>query len=124
VVRLNPALTALIQATYLGGTGVGLIDYEAANSLAVHPASGDVYVAGVTFSTGFPGTAGGAQHSHAVDGGNDDAFVARLNPTLTTLVQATYLGGNGSDPARALAIHPASGRPGQSRPQAGNDDGL
>ena len=38
-----------------------------------------------------------------------DAFVARLNATLTTLSQATYLGGSGDDDGLALAIHPTSG---------------
>jgi hypothetical protein len=74
--------------------------------MAIHPTSGDVYVAGYTFSTNFPGTAGGAQATNA---GGGDAFVARFNGTLTTLNQATYLGGSGSDSAYALGIHPLSG---------------
>jgi hypothetical protein len=65
-----------------------------------------VYVAGFTTSTDFPGTTGGAQ---AANGGAFDAFVARLSSTLTTLTQATYLGGGGNDQALALAIHPTSG---------------
>ncbi len=106
VARLNPALTALFQATYLGALG-GVL----ANALAIHPTSGDVYVAGQTSAFDFPGTAGGAQPSHAEEGaaGGDDAFVARLNPTLTSLTGATYLGGTRDDVATALAVHPASG---------------
>jgi hypothetical protein len=65
-----------------------------------------VYVAGFTSSTNFPGTTGGAQ---AANGGGTDAFVARLSSTLTTLTQATYLGGSSTDEAFALAIHPTSG---------------
>ena len=90
-----------MQATYLGGSG-----FDAAFALAIHPTSGDVYVAGFTSSTNFPGTTGGAQ---AANGGGLDAFIARLNSTLTTLTQATYMGGSGGDEARALAIHPTSG---------------
>jgi hypothetical protein len=101
VARLNAALTTLNQATYLGGSGS-----EEALALAIHPTSGDVYVAGETLSTDFPGTAGGAQPAN---GGSPDAFVARLNAALTTLNQATYLGGGGGDLALALAIHPTSG---------------
>ncbi len=56
VARLNGALTTLIQATYLGGS-----DFDEAGGLAIQPTSGDVYVAGATRSTNFPGTAGGAQ---------------------------------------------------------------
>ena len=101
VARLNPALTALTQATYLGGS-----DNDFADALAIHPISGEVYVVGRAASTDFPGTAGGAQ---AASGGGTDAFVARLNATLTTLGRATYLGGSGSDEAYALTIHPTSG---------------
>ena len=75
-------------------------------ALAIHPTSGDVYVAGRTESTNFPGTAGGAQ---AANGGGDDAFVAHLNSALTTLYQATYLGGTMTEFAQALGIHPTTG---------------
>jgi hypothetical protein len=98
---LNPSLTTLAQATYLGGSGSDFAD-----ALAIHPSTGDVYVAGWTYSTNFPGTTGGAQASY---GGGQDAFIARLDPGLTTLDQATYLGGAGDDVPIALAIHPATG---------------
>jgi muconolactone delta-isomerase len=101
VARLNSSLTQILQATYLGGSGR---DY--AYALAIHPATGDVYVAGYTISIDFPGTSGGAQASR---GGWDDAFVARLNSSLTQILQATYLGGRGEDGAKALAIHPKTG---------------
>jgi hypothetical protein len=100
VARLNSSLTALTQVTYLGGRGDDL-----AQALAIDPTSGDVYVAGSTSSTNFSGTTGGAQ---AVNSGGNDAFVARLSSSLTTLKQATYLGGSGGDVAQALAIHPTS----------------
>jgi hypothetical protein len=100
IARLNSALTTLEQATYLGGSS----DDEGF-ALAIHPTSGDVYLAGATYSTNFPKTAGGAQ---AASGGFQDAFVARLNSALTTLEQATYLGGSGAEDGRALAIHPTS----------------
>jgi hypothetical protein len=102
VARLNPFLTALGQATYLGGSGV----FDAARLVAIHPLSGDIYVAGDTTSTDLPGTAGAAQPASA---GLQDAFVARLNASLTTLARATYLGGNNQDYAFALGIHPLSG---------------
>ena len=104
---LPVVIDPLLQATYLGGSG-----NESISGVAIHPTSGDVYVAGETTSTNFPGTAGGAQP--AVGGGCrglafSDAFVARLNPALTALTQATYLGGSDNDSADALAIHPVSG---------------
>ncbi|TAF99601.1 MAG: hypothetical protein EAZ43_15530, partial [Betaproteobacteria bacterium] len=105
VTRLNAALTSLLQSSYLGGTSP-----DSAKALAIHPASGEVYVAGRTFSGDFPGVAGGAQAVLGVTGSSSgDAFVTRFNAALTSLQQSSYLGGNSSDSAAALAIHPASG---------------
>jgi Beta-propeller repeat len=89
-------LTAVTQATYLGGSGV---DYALAIAL---DASGNVFVAGFTDSTNFPGTAGGAQAANG--GGIYDAFVAKLNNGLTKLTQATNLGGSGWDQVNAIAL--------------------
>jgi hypothetical protein len=102
VVRLNSNLTQILQSTYLGGK-----DTDVAFALAVHPKTGDVYVAGYTLSKNFPNTSGGAQTGHR--GGYEDAFVARLNKDLTKILQSTYLGGNSSDIAHTLAIHPTTG---------------
>jgi muconolactone delta-isomerase len=101
VARLNKELTQILQSTYLGGS-----DRDDAFALAIHPQTGDVYVAGVTSSLNFPNTAGGAQANY---GGYGDAFVARLNKELTQILQTTYLGGSGLDDAYALAIHPTTG---------------
>jgi Listeria/Bacterioides repeat len=101
VARLNKELTEILTATYLGGSG-----NDDAYTLAIHPATGDVYVAGLTSSNNFPNTSGGAQASN---NGGSDAFVARLNSDLTQILQSTYLGGSDSDYARGLAIHPATG---------------
>src|SRR5207249_332458 len=92
----------LLQATYLGGSGG-----DDASALAIAPTTGEVYVAGSTVSTNFPGTSGGAQS--AFGGGVEDAFVARLNASLSALDQATYLGGSFVDVASALAIAPTTG---------------
>ncbi len=99
--RFNAALTERLQSTFFGGSGR---DY--ANALAIHPASGEVYVAGWTTSPDLPGASGGAQ---TTSGGGRDAFVSRFNAALTALPQSSYIGGGGSDDANALAIHPASG---------------
>lgn len=95
VARLSPDLTQLRQATYLGGSSWDTVEGIAIGS------SGDVYVAGNTSSADFPGTSGGAQATWA---GQTDAFVARLNGTLTTLTQATYLGGGAWEYAKAIAV--------------------
>ena len=84
----------LLQATYLGGSGS-----DSATAIAID-ADGNVYVAGTTSSTNFPGTTGGAQATY----GSNDAFVAKLNQGLTGILQSTYLGGSGADSANAIAL--------------------
>lgn len=101
VARLNGALTVLIQSTYLGGTGE---DFPRA--LTTHPGTGDVYVVGETASTDFPATAGGAQ---PMNGGGRDGFVARLDATLTALLQSSYYGRSGFERIGDVVVHPASG---------------
>lgn len=57
---------------------------------------------GDTSSTAFPTTAGAFDTSF--NGGNIDAFVAKLNPTGTALVYATFLGSSGDDQGSAIAV--------------------
>jgi uncharacterized repeat protein (TIGR02543 family) len=104
VARLNSTITQILNATYLGGSGD-----EGARALAIHPTTGEVYVAGGTSSTNFPNTSFGAQSNHRGGSARDpyDAFVVRLNSTLTQILNATYLGGSGGEYAFALAIGPA-----------------
>jgi len=101
ITRFNAALTTVLQSTFIGGEG-----YDLLFALAIHPATGDVYAAGSTLSSSLPGVAGGAQ---AAKSGSLDAYVARFNAALTSRLQATYIGGAGSEFGRALAIHPVSG---------------
>jgi len=107
VAKADPSLPIVIdpilQSTYLGGRG-----HDRALALATHPTTGEVYVAGYTFSTNFPNTTGGAQGSKSGIY-SWDAFVARLNSSLTQILQSTYLGGRYDDRALALAIHPTTG---------------
>jgi hypothetical protein len=92
---LNPGGTAWTMVSYLGGSNI-----DQASALAIDP-SGDLYVAGTTYSADFPVTSGVFQPANA---GGYDAFIAKLSPGGATLVFATYLGGNGSDAATTLAV--------------------
>jgi hypothetical protein len=74
VTRLNPAGSALLFSTYLGG---GALDRG--NAIAVDSA-GSIYLAGITGSTNFP-TLNPAQGTNA---GVDDAFVTKISNTTTT----------------------------------------
>jgi uncharacterized repeat protein (TIGR02543 family) len=100
VVRLNSTLTSIIRSTYLGGSNDDL-----AFALAIHPTTGEVYVAGETYSTNFPNTSGGEQETY---GGNGDGFVVRLNQDLTQILQSTYLGGGCFDRVSNLVIRPTT----------------
>jgi hypothetical protein len=101
VAKLNPGGTALVYATYLGGSGV-----DRANALAVD-AAGDVYVTGSTQSPDFPTTAGAFQTTYGKVSGTD-AFVTELDPTGATLLFSSYLrGSQGSDSAQGIAVDPA-----------------
>lgn len=88
VVAKFSASGTLDDATYLGGNG----DDEA-RSIAVD-ASGDAFVEGITTSTDFPATPGALQTTIH---GSQNLFVAKLNPTASALVYASYLGGSGSE---------------------------
>jgi hypothetical protein len=92
VTKVNASGT-LAYSTYLGGSGV-----DVANAIAVD-SSGAAYVAGYTYSTDLP-VVNALQSSNA---GDCDAFMARLSAT-GTLDYLTYLGGNGSDTATAVAL--------------------
>ena len=75
----------LLASTYIGGT-----DVDHAYSIAIDK-NGNVYVAGKTYSTDFPTTAGAYKVNF--DGVQSDAFVSKLSADLTTLIASTYLGG-------------------------------
>ena len=97
VAKIDPTGTTLLYSTYLGGSA-----NDGVTRLAVDPA-GNVYLAGSTDSTDFPGvTAGSAQSSNA--GGFADAFVAKLSASGSALLYATYLGGSDYDIANGVAI--------------------
>jgi len=97
VTKLN-ASGALMYSTYLGGYGV-----DVGNAIAVD-SNGGAVVVGYTYSTDLPVV--GAIQSQS--GGDCDAFVAKLSPTGDSLVYLSYLGGNGSDTATAVALDPSS----------------
>jgi len=94
VTMLDPAGSAILFSTFLGGTGA-----DHGRDIVVDDA-GTIFVTGVTSSTDFP-TVGAEQ---SIPGGGGDAFVAAIDPTAPTLLFSTYLGGGGSDTAWRLAL--------------------
>jgi len=92
--RFSP-LGALLQSTYFGGA---LTDSLNAVALDVH---GYVYVSGSTYSLDFPTASNALQPLNA---GLLDAFVGKLNITLSHLIYGTYFGGSQTDGVNAMAV--------------------
>lgn len=84
VTELNPAGSALVYSTYLGGSSSNNIG----TGIAVD-SSKNAYVVGQTNSQDFP-TAGATQS--ALKGGND-AFVSEISASGSALLFSTFLGG-------------------------------
>jgi hypothetical protein len=101
VTKLNPTGTAQVFSTYLGGSGTtGRGD--GGNAIAVD-ASGNVLVVGATPSTDFPIVSSSA--FQVVNNGTPvNCFLTKVDPTGSTLLYSTYLGGSGSDSCSAIAL--------------------
>ena len=98
VAKLNATGTALVYATYLGGSTA-----EFGNAIAVD-ASDNAYVVGKTESTDFPVTSGAFQPSNNNGGSDYTGFVSKLNPAGSALIYSTYLGGSSAEDANAIAV--------------------
>lgn len=107
VSKLSADGSQLLVSTYLGGS----LD-DAGTAIAVD-SGGNIYVAGFTISPNFPTTRGALQTGYkGAEMQNQfynlgDGFIAKLNPTGTTLLYSTYLGGGGDDAVAAIAVDAA-----------------
>jgi Beta-propeller repeat/Abnormal spindle-like microcephaly-assoc'd, ASPM-SPD-2-Hydin len=87
----------LVYSTYLGGVGDDQV-----SGIAVDGA-GSVYIAGYTDSADFLLTTIGTPST-----GTDHVFVAKLDPTGSTLIYADYIGGSNPDYGVGLALDSAN----------------
>jgi hypothetical protein len=84
-------------STYLGGSGTDFVSGIALDGQR------NIYVAGGTSSPDFPV----ANAEQSTSAGGTDAFVAKLSADGSTLLYSTYIGGNSSDSANAIAVDSA-----------------
>src|SRR5262245_4977105 len=94
VAKLNPAGSALVYTTYLGGS-----NSEVGMGIAVD-ATGSAYVTGLTYSSDFP-TRNPAQPAR---GGGSEAFLTKLNADGSAPVYSTYLGGDADEYGLGVAV--------------------
>jgi hypothetical protein len=97
VTKLNPAGSALVYSTYLGGS-----DFDTGGTLAVDGA-GSAYIAGATPSADWPTTPG----AYDTTFNNGDAYVTKLNPAGSALVYSTFVGGSDFDNFSGIVLDPA-----------------
>jgi uncharacterized protein (TIGR03437 family) len=105
ITKLNPTGTSLVYSTYLGGSGDDRVAALTTDS------TGAVYATGATSSSNFPITANAYQKANGGPAFTDvaervvgDAFLVKLDPTGSTLLYGTYVGGSGDDAGNAIAL--------------------
>ncbi|MEW6002341.1 MAG: SBBP repeat-containing protein, partial [Nitrospirota bacterium] len=98
--KLNGDLTSLLASTFLGG-----VNEEHAFS-AILDSSGNIYIAGTTYSSDFP-TTPGAYDTYFNNGPSADVFISEIDSDLTSLLASTFLGGSNSEFAGPIAIGPS-----------------
>lgn len=107
ITKFSPDGSSLIYSTYLGG-GTATAGTETVHSLIVN-ASDELFMFGVTSSSDFPTTAGA--YDQTFNGGSfigfmqngtyfsngTDIFVSKFNPSGTSLLASTFIGGSSND---------------------------
>lgn len=100
VAKLSPDGSTLVYATFLGRSLESAYMAELTNTVVVDSA-GYAYVAGRTDSSDFPVTSGAYQ---TVYKGREDGYVAKLSPSGSALIYATYLGDIDWDIINSIAL--------------------
>ena len=100
VVKLNSTGTALLYSVIIGASSSSAMALDAA---------GNVFISGTAAAIGFP-TVNAFQPASGTDCiafNCTNAFVSKIDPSGSTLIYSTYLGGNKHDEANAIAIDPS-----------------
>ncbi len=117
VSKLNPAGSAMVASTYMGGSGNDGVNFDSTELFYGHlkfnygddarsevqvDNVGNIYVTGCTESPDFPVTPTAIA---SVGSGLQDGVIFKLNPTMTTTLWSTYLSGIGDDAGYVLAFN-------------------
>lgn len=94
VMKINPSGTAVVFATFLGGSGADVVRGIAVDTL------GSAYIVGETLSTNMPVFA----PLRTVNKGSSDGFLVKLTPAGNQVVYGTFIGGTLVDRATAVAV--------------------
>lgn len=104
--------SSLVGSTFFGGsandglntTGISSLQFnygDHARGEVIIDAANNVYIGSVTRSSNITGTNGSFQSSF---GGDTDGIIAKFNPTLSSLIWASYVGGNDDDCVNSLKL--------------------
>ena len=85
----------LVYSTEMGGGN----EFNRGNAIALD-ASGNAYIAGLTYADDFPVLSPAFAGYQA----NFDGFISKLNSTGTALIYSTYIGGSGYDSLQGIAV--------------------
>ena len=99
--KFDPTMQNLIYATYFGGSSGGATE---AFGVAVD-SNGSAYIAGKATSADFP-QKNSLQTFLGGGPDNADAFVAKFDPSGSTLIYSTLLGGHNEDGLGQIALDP------------------
>lgn len=116
ITKFNPAGTALVASTYMGGTANDGVNNSGVTGLAglhhnysdnlrggvVVDAANNIYFGASTVSSNFPVTPGCLQSTL---NGPQDACVVKFDPNLTAPIYSTYFGGADRDGVYHLALN-------------------
>jgi gliding motility-associated-like protein len=104
ITKFTAAGDSLVFSTFFGGSGSTLI-----HSITLDN-SNNIFLTGRTNSQDFPTTSGCFQSSYGGGGSTwwsgGDAFLTKINPTGSSIIFSTYVGGAGDDEAYEVALSP------------------
>jgi len=95
ITKFDADLNTILASTFIGGSGDEGFQWPRID-IAIDD-KGDVYVAGITHSVDFPVT--DSAYDQSFNGGllSGDAFIVKLDASLTHLLASTYIGGDDNE---------------------------